>query len=106
MAEWPDIEELKQVLALGDADGVWDGDEDNTRLTGVLLSAIEHVKHDVGEWADDDEPDIPLARAALRMAELMALRPEVTAQFAAEVGAGDPAYQQHMFGHRKRFGFA
>lgn len=104
MADWPTLEELKQVLDVTDDN--WDGDSEEdapSRLEAVRLSAIERVKADVGVWAEDDEPDVPLARAALRMAELMALRPESSAQFAAQVGMTDPAYQHHMFGHHKRF---
>lgn len=96
MMEWPDLEELKQVLDVTSDD--WDGD-DGSRLTAVLESAIEHVKADVGLWDEyEDLPDVPLNRAALRMAELMALNPA-----AATDNAQDPVYQAHLFGHRKRF---
>lgn len=96
--QWPDLEELKQVLNV-DTDA-WDGEDDLSRLTAVLDSAITKVKGDVGLWDEyEDVPDTPLNRAALRMAELMALRPD-----AAEDNARDPVYQSHLFGHRKRFG--
>ena len=108
MADWPDTDELKQVLNVDN-----DGGEDWTlTLDRVLASAIAHVKSDVGIWDEDtDEPDDRLAQAALRMAELMALRPDVAANAfrATASGAGfalDPTYQRLMFGHRRRFGLA
>jgi hypothetical protein len=94
MAQWPAVAELKQVLdVVGD-------DWDNT-LDGVLAAAIIKVKKDVGHWNDTvDEPDDSLNRAALRMAELMALKPEV----ATAVRVRDMAYQAYLFGHRRSFG--
>lgn len=98
MMEWPDLEELKQVLNVQGADGEnmdWD-----TILEPVLASAIRKVKHDVGQWDEyEDLPDDALSRAALRMAELMALRPD-----SASGADKDPVYRMHMFGHHKRFG--
>jgi hypothetical protein len=103
MMEWPDLEELKQVLNV-DPDGTdWD-----VTLEPILLSAIRKVKHDVGQWDEyEDLPDDALNRAALRMAELMAQRPDARAdrQEAMTLLSQDPAYQAHLFGHRKRFGF-
>lgn len=97
MADWPTLEELKKVLDV--TDDSWNGEDDSTLLEGVRLSAIEKVKGDVGLWDEyEDQPDIPLSRAALRMAELMALRPDAAAENRA-----DPVYQTHLFGHRKRF---
>jgi len=97
---WPELDELKQVLDVESSD--WDGDLDDTRLTRLLAAAIERVELDVGNWDDiTDQPDASLAQAALRMAELMALRPEV----AANAGK-DPTYQRLLFGHRRRFGVA
>lgn len=101
-ADWPELDELKQVLDVTSED--WDGAADSgfseTRLSRLLAAAISKVKADTGSWDEYlDEPDDNLAQAALRMAELMALRPEVAA------GAiKDPTYQRLMFGHRKRFG--
>lgn len=102
--EWPDIEELKQVLDVTSTE--WDGEpisgEGPTRLTRLLTAAIEKVKLDVGLWDEaEDEPDENLAQAALRMAELMALRPE------AAVGVvADPTYHRLLYGHRREFGIA
>ncbi len=95
MAEWPDAEELKQVLDVKSED--WD-----ETLDRVLAAAIRRVQMDVGDWDEyTDEPDDSLAQAALRMAELMALRPE------SAVGAiNDPTYNRLLKGHRKAFGFA
>lgn len=100
MAEWPDLDELKQYLDITSTD--WDGDEDGTRLTRVLASAIARVKLDVGNWdEDEDEPDNALAQAALRMAELLALKPE-----SAVDTVSDPSYKRLLFGHRRKFGVA
>ena len=96
MADWPETDELKKVLDV-DADG---GDDWTTTLDRVLASAIARVKADTGTW---DEPTSvvtdSLAQAALRMAELMALRPEL----AASAGRDDPTYQRLMFGSHGRF---
>lgn len=98
---WPELDELKQVLDVTSTD--WDGDYDGTRLTRLLAAAIERVKHDVGSWDEYvDEPDDSLAQAALRMAELMALKPEL----AAAVGFRDPTYDRLLYGRRKSFGVA
>jgi len=107
MAAWPELDELKQVLDVESDSTVWDGDGDGTRLTALLEAAIEHVKQESGQ--DTDTPSYSLSRAALRLAELMALKPEVAA---AVSGAGassfiaDPAYQAFLFGERRAFGFA
>ena len=95
LGDWPTLEELKQVLDITSDD--WD-----PTVERVLESAIVKVKLDVGNWDEIvDEPDHNLAQAALRMAELLALRPE-----AAAAASGDPAYQRLLFGHRRTFGVA
>jgi hypothetical protein len=95
LGTWPDVEELKQVLDVTSDD--WE-----VTLERVLESAIKRVKLDVGLWDEDiDEPDYNLAQAALRMGELLALRPEAAAQ-----AASDPTYQRLLYGHRRRFGIA
>ena len=102
MAAWPELAELKQVLDVTSED--WDGDDDETLLTALLLAAISHVKQESGQ--DTETPSDSLGRAALRLAELMALRPEV----AAAISRGgtsfiaDPAYNAFMFGERRAFG--
>ena len=101
MAAWPELDELKQVLDVTSED--WDGDvaydDSTTRLTRLLSAAIARVKTDVGVWDEDtDEPTDRQAQAALRMAELMALRPEVAAGALA-----DPTYQRLMKGSHKAF---
>lgn len=101
MAAWPELDELKQVLDVTSTD--WDGDYDNTRLTRLLAAAIQKVKDDVGDWDEyTDDPDDNLAQAALRMAELMALKPELSAQ----VGSADQTYNRLLYGHRRTFGVA
>ena len=104
MAAWPELDELKQVLDVTSTD--WDGDDytlDPTRLSRLLSAAIEKVKLDVGNWDEyTDEPTDNLAQAALRMAELIALKPEI----AAQVGSNDPTYLRLLYGHRRTFGIA
>ena len=95
MAAWPALAELKQVLDVDSTD--WD-----TTLTRVLASAINKVKSDVGEWDDDvDEPTDALSQAALRMAELMAQRPEAAAET-----VNDITYRRLLSGKRRKFGVA
>ena len=104
MAAWPELDELKQVLDSDpDFDG-WDGDTDGTRLTALLNAAIEHVQQETQQ--DTDTPSYGLRQAALRLAELMALKPEVAAAIRAGVATftGDPAYQAYLFGERRSFG--
>ncbi len=104
MAAWPDTAELAQVLNIDNVDD-W-----STTLDRVMAAAIRKVKSDVGTWDEDvDEPDDNLAQAALRMAELMSLRPEVASGIGTRSGsaaslAGDPAYRALKFGHRRAFG--
>lgn len=95
MADWPDEDELKQVLDIT-------SDEWDTTVTRVLAAAIATVKSEVGHWEDDEEPDERLAQAALRMAELMSIRPlaDVTTL------RRDPTYRTLMTSHRRVFGFA
>lgn len=103
MAEWPDAAELKQVLNVESGD--WD-----TTLDRVLAAAIRRVKSDVGQWDDDvDAPTDSMAQAALRMAELMAERPQVVAGLGAQSHAAaslskDPAYLALLVGQRRSFG--
>jgi len=98
MATWPVVAELAQIV---NVENVTDWE---TTLDGVLASAIAKVKNDVGDWDEAvDEPDESLARAAMRMAELMSERP--TGATTTQLGF-DPAYQAHMKGHRRAFGVA
>lgn len=98
MADWPDADELRRVLNVNpEVD-----DELAATLDRVLASAISHVKADVGTWDEaTDEPTDGQSAAALRMAELLALRPEN----AAAVGE-DPTYRRHLFGTKRRFGIS
>jgi len=92
MADWPDADELKQVLDITSDD--WD-----VTLYRVLDAAIAKVKADRGWDPDTDVPDDNMAQAALRMAELMALRPEAAADTIK-----DPTYDRLMTGRRRVFG--
>jgi hypothetical protein len=95
MADWPDTDELKQILDITNED--WD-----EQLDGVLKSAIGQVKHDVGDWDEAvDTPDDSLSRAGLRLAELQALRPD-----SARGTERDPVYLRYLKGHRRKFGIA
>jgi hypothetical protein len=95
MPDWPDAEELKQVL------DITSSDFDET-IDRVLASAIQHVKDDVGRWDEyEDEPTENMAQAALRMAELISLRPEV-----APAAISDPTYDLLLKGQRRAFGIA
>jgi hypothetical protein len=96
MAAWPEVTELAQILDIQNATD-W-----QTTLERVLEAAIRKVELDVGDWDEyEDEPDANLAQAALRMAELMALKPENAAAASA-----DPTYQRLLYGHRRSFGVA
>jgi len=96
MASWPDAEEVKQVLDITSED--WDDTIDR-----VVAAAVAQVKEDVGSWDEyEDEPDDSLSQAALRLAELIGLRPET----AATIGASDPTYLRLLKGRRRRFGIA
>ncbi len=104
MIEWPELDEVKQVLDITSDD--WDGEETSgggpTRLTRLLDAAIARVKQDVGNWDEEtDMPDAALSQAALRMCELLALRPD-----AAVESASDPTYLRLLAGHRLRFSFS
>jgi hypothetical protein len=106
MADWPDTEELAQVLNVENV-GDW-----STTLDRVLASAIIKVKADVGAWDElVDTPTDKLSQAALRMAELMALRPEAAAGVGSRSGlpasiSRDPVYQALISGYRRVFGIA
>lgn len=101
MAEWPEVEELARVL---NYQGGTEGSDlilDET-LPRVLQSAIDTVIEDVGDWAEDQEPTTRQAQAALRMAELLATRPEeVPGEYSR-----DPTYHRLLVGSRQRFGFS
>lgn len=103
MADWPDAAELKQVLNV-------DSDDWDTTLDRVLAAAIRRVKSDVGQWDEDtDVPTDSMAQAALRMAELMAERPQVVAGLGSQSQAAaslskDPTYLSLLVGQRRSFG--
>ena len=94
---WPDVDELNQVLNLGDDGGTDWADT----LERVLAAAIQRVKSDVGGW--DDTVDLPSAnqsQAALRMAFLMWTSPD-----SPSLGL-DPSYRGLLSGQRRRFAIA
>lgn len=113
MAEWPDLGELKQLLDITSDD--WDGDDDETRLTRVLSSAIEHAKELIAGTvaAYDDlftDPTSKHAQLALRVAELLATRPAADSTSGGRSSLTrvleDPTIKRLLFGQRRRFGIA
>ncbi len=97
MASWPDTAELARVLNVDNTDD-W-----SDTLDRVLASAIAWAKSKRGLWDEDaDEPTDNLAQAALRMAELISLRPEV----AASLMRSDASISWLLVGQRKRFPLA
>jgi len=97
MADWPDTEELAQVVDVTNVED-WE-----TTLDRVMAAAIAQVKIDIGDWdEDDDEPTEAQAQAALRMAELISARPTAPAAGYSR----DPDYQTLLKGSRRKFGIA
>ena len=97
MASWPDTAELARVLNVDNVDD-W-----SDTLDRVLAASITWAKSKRGLWDEDtDEPTDNLAQAALRMAELISLRPEV----AASLNENDPTILRLLVGQRKRFGIS
>ena len=96
MAQWPDAEELKQVLDITSSD--WDDNIDR-----VLAAAQRQVLEDIGKAYDYEyEPDDKVAAAALRMGELMGLRPDA----APGILRDDPTYLRLLKGRRRVFSHA
>ena len=96
MADWPEADLLKQVLDIEDTSF-------DDHLDGVVSAAILRVQHDVGNWVEyEDVPDYMLSKAALRMAELIATRPNA----AVTELSTDDTYVALLKGHRRAFGFA
>ena len=111
MADWPELEELKQLLEITSED--WDGDSDDTRLTRVLASAIDLIKVEISgsSVVFDDiivDPTDSQAQAALRLAELIATRPDAGV---SRVGSDrmflqDVTVLRLLKGSRRSFGIA
>ena len=104
MADWPTLDELKQLLDITSED--WDGDSDDSRLTRVLASAIDLTKVEVyGDAVNFDDivvdPTDSQAQAALRLAELIATRPD-----SASPPVQDPTFLRLLKGSRRAFGIA
>jgi hypothetical protein len=95
VCDWPTLDELKQVLDITSDD--WE-----VTAERVLESAIYETKIRVGDWDEFlDTPDCALAQYALRLAELISLRPEAAANTIT-----DPTLERLMRGHRRKFGVA
>jgi len=99
VADWPTTEEIAQVIDIGDQ-AAWDWN-----IAQLREAAIYRVKQDVGVWDElVDEPDDSLSRAAMRMCELIAERPEAVTTFRGQAMISeDPTYARLLRGHRKRF---
>jgi|KBSSwiStaDraftv2_1062776.scaffolds.fasta_scaffold199515_3 hypothetical protein len=92
MAAWPTLDQLKIRLDIVD-------DQSDDDLDDTLAAAIVATKNDVGVWDEmTDTPDESLSRAALRMAELLWIRPEPNRD-----SRHDPTYYRLLGGHRKAF---
>jgi hypothetical protein len=107
--EWPQLDELKQVLDVTSED--WDGDADETRLTRLVAAAIDRIKIEIAGTtaAYDDRYTEPLgmhSQAALRMAELLATRPAEERQLVGSRPSHDPTIRRLLYGQRRRFGVA
>ena len=107
MADWPTLDELKQLLDIVEDDENWDGTSDDTRLTRVLASAIDLTKTAISgsSVVFDDivvDPTDSQAQAALRLAELIATRPEGTAITPLQ----DLTFRRLLYGSRRAFGVA
>lgn len=108
--DWPDLDEVKQVLDVTSED--WDGDDDDTRLTRLLAAAIDHTKEMIGGTVDGydalyDAPTAKHAQACLRVCELLATRPtEASSAFVNSRPSSDPTLRRLLFGQRHRFGVA
>ena len=105
MADWPTLAELKQLLDITSED--WDGDDDDSRLTRVLASAIDLTKVEISgsSLVFDDvltDPTDAQSQAALRLAELIATRPEGTAITPTQ----DLTFRRLLKGSRHAFGIA
>ena len=104
MAAWPDLDELKQYLNVPSDE--WDGTAGATHFTRTLSAAITRIKLEVAGTAEayDDlyeEPTEAHAQAALRMAELIAMRPDVSPSVRQ-----DPTLRRLLYGQRRVFGVA
>ena len=103
MAAWPELDELKQLLDITSED--WDGEDDygeTTRLSRLLEAAIAYVQFRIGDWDEDEDiPSSSQSQAALRMAELLAQRPEPTPQ-----AVHDRTFERLLLGSRRKFGVA
>jgi hypothetical protein len=96
MAQWPDADELKQLVDVesNDLDDFFDR---------ILAAARQQVLEDIGKAFDYEyEPDDKVAAAALRMGELMAERGEATPGIVKD----DPTYLRLLKGRRRVFSHA
>jgi DICT domain-containing protein len=98
MADWPAVEDIKKVLNVNE-----DADNWTDLVDSIRASAIELSKRLVGAWDEDlDEPTEALALMALRIAELLGMRPDTTLTDLIK----DAHVQSLLLGHRRRFAIA
>lgn len=102
MADWPEVDLLKQKLDVTSDD--W-----NEYMENLLAAAIEQVQIDVGEAVE--QPSESLSAAALWIAVYLgSTEGEPTEARATDANviaaARHPKYQRLLKGHRVRFGIA
>ena len=97
MVDWPDADELAQVLDISDTTA-W-----QTTIEGTLNAAIATVKANVGDWDEmTDAPTDNMSRAALRLAVLISQQPSAPVPALIK----DPTYQMLLTGQRRKWGVA
>lgn len=96
-AGWPTVVELAQILDIDDVVS-W-----QTTLDRVLAAAITTTKGVVGNWDDAaDTPNDNQSAAALRLAELMSLRPDASVDSLIR----DASFAAYLTGQHRKFGVA
>ena len=97
MIEWPDADELVQVLDIANPDD-W-----SVTIDSTLAAAIATTKSIVGDWDEQtDEPTENMSRAALRLAVLFSQQPSEPVPALIK----DPTYQMLLTGQRRKWGLA
>ena len=98
MATWPDVEEVINLLDIGDQEWI------EEHLEHALAGAIERVKLDVGNWDEYlDQPTEQLRQAACRAVAVMRVNAPDDGWRAL---SRDRIYTSLIYGHRRRFGVA
>ena len=97
MIEWPDADELVQVLDIANPDD-W-----SVTIDSTLAAANATTQSIVGDWDEQtDEPTENMSRAALRLAVLISQQPSAPVPALIK----DPTYQMLLTGQRRKWGLA